>query len=76
MIDCIFFQEIFSYLVQTNNLSYMVVDEAHCENKWIYGHKIEYRALGMLKKAYKTIPWIVLTDTAGVDVDNAIIIFF
>lgn len=66
-----------SNLVQTNNLSYIVVDETHSENQWIYGQKnYEYQTLGMLRNKYKEIPWIVATATAGVDVDNKIFIIF
>lgn len=69
------FQQLLSHLVQTNNLSYIVVDETHCENQWIYGQKNnDYHSLGMLRKKYKEIPWIVVTATAGVDVDNKILI--
>ncbi|XP_060858504.1 ATP-dependent DNA helicase Q5-like isoform X1 [Metopolophium dirhodum] len=63
------FKQLLSHLIQTNNLSYIVVDETHCENQWIYGQKNnEYHTLGMLRKKYKEIPWIVVTATAGVDV--------
>lgn len=57
--------------MQTDNLSFIVVDETHCEKKWIYGQKNnEYYALGMLRKNYKKIPWILVTAKAGVDVYN------
>ncbi|KAL5237850.1 hypothetical protein ACI65C_005260 [Semiaphis heraclei] len=63
------FKLLLSNLVQTNNLSYIVVDETHSENQWIYGQKnYEYQTLGMLRNKYKEIPWIVATATAGVDV--------
>lgn len=64
-----------SHLVQTNNLSYIVIDESHCENEWIYGQKnYDYQPLGMLRRMYKEIPWIVATAAAGLDVDNKILI--
>jgi len=73
----IYFQQLLSHLVQTNNLSYIVVDETHSENQWIYGQKnYEYQTLGMLRYMYKEIPWVVATATAGVDVDYKIFIIF
>jgi len=69
------FQQLLSHLVQTNNISYIVVDETHCEDQWIYPQKnYDYQPLGMLREKYKEIPWIVATATAGLDVDNKILI--
>ncbi|XP_022173123.1 ATP-dependent DNA helicase Q5-like isoform X2 [Myzus persicae] len=63
------FKQLLSHLVQTNNLSYIVIDESHCENEWIYGQKnYDYQPLGMLRRMYKEIPWIVATAAAGLDV--------
>jgi ATP-dependent DNA helicase Q5 len=70
-----FFQLFLSYLIRFKKLSYIVVDETHCENQWIYGQKNnEYYALGKLRKECRDIPWIVVTAIAGVDVDNKILI--
>ncbi|XP_025198080.1 ATP-dependent DNA helicase Q5-like [Melanaphis sacchari] len=63
------FKLLVSNLMKNKKLSYIIVDEAHCENQWIYGQKnTEYHPLGRLKKDCKDIPWIVATATAGVDV--------
>ncbi|XP_060844816.1 ATP-dependent DNA helicase Q5-like [Rhopalosiphum padi] len=63
------FKLFLSYLIRFKKLSYIVVDETHCENQWIYGQKNnEYYALGKLRKECMDIPWIVVTATAGVDV--------
>jgi len=64
-----------SHLIQSKKLSYIVVDETHCESQWIYGQKNhEYHTLGKLRRECKDIPWIVATATAGIDVDNKILI--
>lgn len=69
------FQLLTSHLIQSKKLSYIVVDETHCESQWIYGQKNhEYHTLGKFRKECKDIPWIVVTATAGIDVDNKIFI--
>ncbi|KAF0760101.1 ATP-dependent DNA helicase Q5-like [Aphis craccivora] len=63
------FKSLMSHLIQSKKLSYIVVDETHCESQWIYGQKNhEYHTLGKLRRECKDIPWIVATATAGIDV--------
>jgi len=50
-------------------LGYIVVNESHCENKWISGEKSNYHALGTLRNTYNHIPWVVTTTKTSVEVN-------
>jgi len=58
-----------NYLIETNNLGYVVVDESYCENDWISGPKEEYYALSTLRNTYNHIPWVVTTAKASIKVN-------
>lgn len=57
------------FLVQANRLAYIVVDEVHNEDQWLYGQKEDYKSLRNIKKMYPNIPWVIVTSETGAEVN-------
>ncbi|XP_057367265.1 ATP-dependent DNA helicase Q5-like [Daphnia carinata] len=66
------FQEILAHLHKHKQLSYFVVDEAHCVSQWGHDFRPDYLKLGSLRKKYMDIPCIALTATATAQVEKDI----
>ncbi|MBT82077.1 MAG: DNA helicase RecQ [Alteromonadaceae bacterium] len=50
--------------LQSQTISLFAVDEAHCVSHWGHDFRQDYRALGLLKQRFPSIPVIGLTATA------------
>jgi ATP-dependent DNA helicase RecQ len=63
----------FLTLLQSSNLSFIAIDEAHCVSMWGHDFRPEYRQLGQLKKIFPgvTIGAYTATATAPVRKDIA-----
>lgn len=64
----IFLQEILSHLYKHQQLSYLIVDEAHCVSQWGHDFRPDYLKLGKLRKKCPGVPCIALTATATAQV--------
>jgi len=60
-------------LLKSVDLSFFVVDEAHCISHWGHNFRAEYRMLGMIKKEFKNIAVHAFTATATEQVQEDII---
>ncbi|KAL5238969.1 hypothetical protein ACI65C_006379 [Semiaphis heraclei] len=74
VISSVDFSNLLNYLIKSNNLGYVVVDESYCENDWISGPKEEYHALTTLRNTISNIPWIITTAKASLKVHLCIIV--
>jgi ATP-dependent DNA helicase RecQ len=53
-------------------ISFFVIDEAHCISQWGHSFRVEYRKLSILKETFPHCPVIALTATATLDVEKDI----
>ncbi len=53
-------------------ISFFVIDEAHCISQWGHSFRVEYRKLSILKETFPQCPVIALTATATTDVEKDI----
>ncbi len=58
--------------LKTANVSFFVIDEAHCISQWGHSFRVEYRKLAILKEIFPDCPVIALTATATLDVEKDI----
>lgn len=58
--------------LKTIDVSFFVIDEAHCISQWGHSFRIEYRKLAVLKELFPNSSIIALTATATHDVEKDI----
>lgn len=61
-------------LYSTRRLSRIAVDEAHCVSEWGHDFRPDYLKLGTLREQFANIPWVALTATATVTVQEDILV--
>lgn len=58
--------------LKETQISFFVIDEAHCISQWGHSFRVEYRKLSILKENFPQCPIIALTATATHDVEKDI----
>jgi len=59
-------------LLKTVNISFFVIDEAHCVSEWGHEFRADYRNLGLLKQNFPNTPVSAFTATATLKVQSDI----
>ncbi|XP_065176564.1 ATP-dependent DNA helicase Q5-like [Sycon ciliatum] len=67
------FQSVLKDIYDQRLLAYFVVDEAHCVSQWGHDFRPDYVKLGKLRQRFPGIPWVALTATATVAVQEDIL---
>ena len=60
-------------LLKTLNISFFVIDEAHCVSEWGHEFRSDYRNLGLLKQNFPNTPVCAFTATATIKVQDDIV---
>ena len=61
-------------LLKTINLSFFVIDEAHCISHWGHDFRNDYRNLSVIKKEFESVSAHAFTATATIEVQRDIIV--
>lgn len=64
-----FLQNLMQFLVNNNELGYIVVDEAYHESYWLLGDTEEYNGLRNLRNRLHNVPWIITTANGSAEVN-------
>jgi ATP-dependent DNA helicase RecQ len=67
-----FSDQTFIERLKEKNVSFFVIDEAHCISQWGHSFRVEYRKLSILKELFPQCPVMALTATATPDVEKDI----
>lgn len=67
-----FADPIFLEKLKETNISFFVIDEAHCISQWGHSFRVEYRKLSILKSHFPRCPIMALTATATPEVEKDI----
>ncbi|MEA3289270.1 MAG: DNA helicase RecQ, partial [Campylobacterota bacterium] len=63
----------FIEFLQSVNISFFVIDEAHCVSEWGHEFRADYQKLSLLKQYFPTVPVAAFTATATLKVQENIV---